>query len=128
MDDLAVVCVKCGVPKGVGNRYCVECGFPLQPLDDTCKSCGWPVKSYYERSSGPSGFAIASLTVGIIAILVACLSTIIGIIGGIVAIVLGKVDQSNGNYDSKMNAIGIILGIVAIVLAFLHMGLLYLMF
>lgn len=38
--DQAVVCVKCGAPKGQGVNYCHNCGRPVQPGAVVCMNCG----------------------------------------------------------------------------------------
>lgn len=40
MEDLAVVCVKCGVPKGQGTSFCQNCGEATAPGAAVCTSCG----------------------------------------------------------------------------------------
>lgn len=42
--DEAVLCVKCGVSKGVGNNYCHHCGKPVTPDTAVCLNCGVPCK------------------------------------------------------------------------------------
>lgn len=38
--DEAVICVKCGTKKGVGENYCPNCGQPTQPGGQVCLNCG----------------------------------------------------------------------------------------
>lgn len=40
MHDEAVVCVKCGVSKGSGNKYCDKCGAEVHPDAVVCVKCG----------------------------------------------------------------------------------------
>lgn len=40
MDDLAVVCVSCGVAKSDGKDYCFNCGNSVNPDADFCTQCG----------------------------------------------------------------------------------------
>lgn len=40
MNNDAVVCVKCGVPSGKGNKYCPTCGVETNPDAIFCVSCG----------------------------------------------------------------------------------------
>ena len=40
MDKEAVICVKCGVPKGKGNGYCPNCGAQTHPEAVMCVTCG----------------------------------------------------------------------------------------
>ena len=38
--DQAVMCVKCGTQKGVGNNYCPNCGSPTPQGNQVCMNCG----------------------------------------------------------------------------------------
>lgn len=38
--DQAVMCVKCGTQKGVGNNYCPNCGQPTPQGNQVCMNCG----------------------------------------------------------------------------------------
>lgn len=40
--DQAVICVKCGAPKGRGTNFCQNCGKPVQPGTAVCMNCGVP--------------------------------------------------------------------------------------
>jgi TM2 domain-containing membrane protein YozV/ribosomal protein L40E len=40
MHEEAVVCVKCGVQKGVGNKFCDKCGAQTHPDAVVCINCG----------------------------------------------------------------------------------------
>lgn len=40
MHEEAVVCVKCGVPKGSGNKFCDKCGAESHPEAVVCINCG----------------------------------------------------------------------------------------
>lgn len=40
MDSNAVICVKCGVKAGTGNRFCPNCGKETTPEAAACTSCG----------------------------------------------------------------------------------------
>lgn len=40
MDELASICVKCGVPKGKGNSFCYNCGNSTSPDAEFCTQCG----------------------------------------------------------------------------------------
>lgn len=42
--DEAVMCVKCGMGKGLGSNYCHNCGKPVQPNAQVCLTCGVPTK------------------------------------------------------------------------------------
>jgi TM2 domain-containing membrane protein YozV len=47
-NEKAVICVKCGVKKGQGNRYCPECG-ELVPNENSefCLKCGVKLKNTF---------------------------------------------------------------------------------
>ncbi len=40
MDNVAAVCVKCGVQAGVGQNFCPNCGNQTTPGAAVCTSCG----------------------------------------------------------------------------------------
>lgn len=40
MDNLAAVCVKCGVPAGQGTNFCPNCGAQTIPGAVACTQCG----------------------------------------------------------------------------------------
>ncbi len=40
MDDSAVVCIKCGVAKGVGTKFCQNCGAETEETAAVCIKCG----------------------------------------------------------------------------------------
>lgn len=45
MDDVAVVCVKCGAQKGSGQSFCQNCGNPVVPGAFACTTCGAPLNT-----------------------------------------------------------------------------------
>lgn len=45
MDPKAVICVKCGVPKDIGDTYCSNCGESVHPNADVCVHCGAQIHS-----------------------------------------------------------------------------------
>lgn len=38
--DEAVMCVKCGAPKGKGTNFCHNCGSHIDPNASVCMNCG----------------------------------------------------------------------------------------
>ena len=44
LNDNAVVCTKCGVLVGVGNKFCPNCGAEPDPLAVICVKCGYELK------------------------------------------------------------------------------------
>lgn len=63
MDPLAVVCVRCGVPKGVGSSYCPNCGAPTEQGAVYCVRCGAALnsRSYYAGNEQKSKIAAGLL-------------------------------------------------------------------
>ena len=49
--DEAVMCVKCGVQKGMGVNFCQSCGQPTQPNSVVCLNCG--VSLTAQQTAGP---------------------------------------------------------------------------
>ena len=54
MDDNAVVCVKCGVAKGVGTNFCPNCGTNTVPNAVVCVKCGVPLNNPTTPGPGPN--------------------------------------------------------------------------
>lgn len=50
--EQAVVCVKCGAPKGKGNNYCQNCGKAIPQNAVVCMNCG--VSTAEDASLDPS--------------------------------------------------------------------------
>lgn len=48
--DEAVMCVKCGAQKGMGNNFCPNCGQPTQPNSQVCLNCGVSLGAYAPMS------------------------------------------------------------------------------
>lgn len=59
MDNQAVVCVKCGVGRGVGVNFCPNCGQQTQPGAAVCINCGVglqaPIVSSQQKSKLAAG-------------------------------------------------------------------------
>lgn len=72
--------------------------------------------AYGAAPAQPKGLALSSLIVGIVSLAISWPVAIIGIIGGIVAVVLGIVARKKGQ-SKPMSLWGIITGAAAIVLA-----------
>ncbi len=43
LDDAAVVCVRCGAPRGQGVAFCQNCAAPTSPGAAVCTNCGAPL-------------------------------------------------------------------------------------
>ena len=54
MDPQAVVCVKCGVPKGTGTSFCPSCGSATTPEAVICTTCGRQVEIIKEQAAQPN--------------------------------------------------------------------------
>ena len=66
MTDEAVMCVKCGVPKGQGSNYCHNCGKPVAADAAACLNCGVAI------SPALTGEAKSKLAAGLLAIFLGC--------------------------------------------------------
>lgn len=62
--DEAVLCVKCGAQKGVGNNYCPNCGQPTPMGNQVCMQCGVALNTpMYGMKSGKSKVAAGLLAI-----------------------------------------------------------------
>lgn len=61
MDDLASICVKCGVAKGNGNAFCPNCGQPTVPGAAVCTSCGIALNNTVEQKTSEKSKMAAGL-------------------------------------------------------------------
>ncbi len=52
MDDLAVVCTKCGVAAGTGKSFCPNCGQPTVQDAMVCVNCGAMLNQVAHQSFG----------------------------------------------------------------------------
>lgn len=60
--DEAVICVKCGAQKGVGNNYCPNCGQSTPMGNTVCMQCGVALNTpMYGVKSGKSKVAAGLL-------------------------------------------------------------------
>ena len=50
MEDVAAICVKCGVAKGHGEGFCPFCGAAVQPGAAACLKCGTAIHTIPEES------------------------------------------------------------------------------
>lgn len=50
--DEAIMCVKCGAQKGVGNSFCPNCGQPTPVGAQVCMNCGVALNA---QNYGPIG-------------------------------------------------------------------------
>ena len=51
LNDNAVVCTKCGVLVGDGNKFCPNCGAEPDPLAVICVKCGYELKPLKSNSA-----------------------------------------------------------------------------
>ena len=61
MNNEAVVCVKCGAPKGKGNTFCSNCGNTVGPNAEFCMNCGVSFKKPEEPKGDKSKIAAGLL-------------------------------------------------------------------
>ena len=59
LNDNAVVCTKCGVLVGDGNKFCPNCGAEPDPLAVICVKCGYELKPL--KSNGAIIYRYANL-------------------------------------------------------------------
>lgn len=64
IDNMAAVCVHCGVAAGTGNRFCGNCGAPANPGAAICTQCGVPFPVPV-----PAGMQKSKIAAGILGIL-----------------------------------------------------------
>ncbi len=62
--DEAVMCVKCGVGKGLGSNYCHNCGKPVQPNAQVCLTCGVPTKVATEGAKSKMAAGLLGIFLG----------------------------------------------------------------
>lgn len=55
MDNIQTVCIKCGAPKGAGNRFCPNCGAQTAPGAYVCVKCGAPLNMVHPKSRLAAG-------------------------------------------------------------------------
>ena len=63
----AVMCVKCGVQKGMGVNYCQNCGQTVQPGAEVCLNCGVSLKSQVAGADAKS-----KMVAGLLGIFLGC--------------------------------------------------------
>lgn len=66
MTEEAVLCVKCGVAKGLGSYYCHNCGKPLPQGSAVCLNCG------VSAGGVAAANAKSKLTAGLLGIFLGC--------------------------------------------------------
>ena len=117
LDDLAVVCVKCGAPKGQGFKHCMECGSEVSPYRDTCDNCGCSIvyNALQDASSKSDPLSIVALVLGIASVVLVWKYGLFGLECGIAAIIIGKI-ATERSYSDKIANAAIKLGIAGIIL------------
>ncbi len=107
---------QAAAPSGGGERRCPACGVPVKPEARFCNSCGSEMgKGTSPLQKKTSGFAIASLVLGILGFCTSGIASIPGLILGIVG--LQRVKRSSGALTGGGMAIaGIVISAIALVL------------
>ena len=134
-------CTKCGASITEGAKYCENCGEPV-PQMNSCQHTenNETEYSYVERKTTPSdtemnpekpvnGFAIASLILGILAVVLMFVSwhpalAVPDILFGILAIVFGTIGMKRAKLNNSPSGIaiaGLVCGIVSVSVAVLAM-------
>lgn len=68
MDPSAVVCIKCGVPKGSGRNYCMNCGAQTAPEAVVCVKCGVSLGAPNNSAPTAAGGQKSKIAAGILGI------------------------------------------------------------
>jgi TM2 domain-containing membrane protein YozV/ribosomal protein L40E len=116
----AIMCVRCGVKKGIGTAFCSHCGQATPPGTTACEKCQTPL--------APSGIGKSKLAGGLLGIFLGACGvhnfylgripravtqltiTVLGIIGLVVGPLLFIwVDVNSYNYDVE-NVLGSVIG------------------
>lgn len=63
--DQAVICVKCGTPKGQGANFCPNCGKPVNPTSVVCMNCGVSLQAAQYQQPGQAKSKMAAGLLGI---------------------------------------------------------------
>lgn len=88
---------------------CANCGHDVAPAAHACEECGCPRAPEIPATARPDRLAVASLAFGIAGV------TLIPLLGGIVAIVLGSISRRRAaaapaTGDARLARTGILLG------------------
>lgn len=103
--------------------FCKKCGGQIPDGRPFCPSCGTPVDApntvvyNVNNSAQPkptSGLAVASLILGILAIVLACFG-VAGIICGILAVIMGGVALASKKSGKGMAIAGLVCGLISLV-------------
>lgn len=68
MDPQAVVCVKCGVPKGTGTSFCPSCGSTTTPEAVICTTCGVALQAAQQSYSAAGATQKSKMAAGLLGI------------------------------------------------------------
>lgn len=66
LTEEAVMCVRCGAPKGAGKNFCYRCGQPTNPQSMVCLKCGVALDGVASPDSK------SKLTAGLLGIFLGC--------------------------------------------------------
>ncbi|MBQ9869763.1 MAG: zinc-ribbon domain-containing protein [Ruminococcus sp.] len=104
-------CRKCGGQIPDGRPFCPSCGTPA----DVSSAPSYTNNVYnVAQPKQTSGLAVASLILGILALVLACFG-VVGIICGILAVIMGGVALASKKGGKGMAIAGLVCGLIAIV-------------
>lgn len=72
MHSDAVVCVKCGVPAGKGEKYCPTCGKEVHPEAVFCVNCGAAINKSANKRVIPNSVQKRDLAKALILSIITC--------------------------------------------------------
>lgn len=109
------ICPICGAQNEDNRTICKECGFGMELEEENATNSKQEV--VYRKQDKKTGFAVSSLILGIIGLILSCL--IVGIVPSIIGLIFGIVTLVNTDLkkDKAMSIIGIICSVISIFIA-----------
>lgn len=119
-----MICKNCGAENMDDQKYCKSCGQPLYTTDTQNNDSGSPFQyqqqttytdpgvNQMQGNGGNSGYAIASMVLGIVSIVFCCIP-IVGVVCGVLAVVFSRKMNREGIVNSYTKA-GFICGLVGL--------------
>ena len=107
-------CMNCGTKPMAGTSFCPGCGAPTTPITEICTKCGARVaKAIDVKTWKPTAAGILGIIGGVVAVIFGIVLAVLGAIGGGFLSVFGL--PALGGIIAGATVIPLILGIVAIV-------------